>query len=113
MEQMAALSFNQSGAGRGIGHQGHGPPPPTAPFAPNRFGRNNYVGRGGQDHSGRGGQGSGRGRGPGRGPPEFIAGRAPPIMPLMVGRAPTLFLFALYLRTTCHSSCVGQGPSRS
>ena len=111
MEQMAALLFNQSDAGRGIGRQGHGLPPPTAPFAPNGFGRNNYSGRGGQDHSGRGGQGRGRGRGRGRGPPAFIAGRAPPIMPLTAGRAPTLF--ASYLRTMSHSSCVGQGPSRA
>ena len=77
------------------------------------FGHIAYGGRGGQDYDSRCGQGRGRGRGRERDPPAFIAGRAPPIMPLMVGRAPTLFLFALYLRTTCHSSCVGQGPSRS
>jgi hypothetical protein len=91
MEQMAALSFNQSNAGRGIRRQGRGPPqppatfapngfPPPAPFAPNRFGRTNYGGRGGQ--------GRGRGRGCGRGPPAFNAGRAPPITSIMAWRAP-------------------------
>ncbi len=55
MEQMAALSFNQSDVGRSIGRQGRGPPPPTAPFAPNGFGRNTYRGHGGQDYCGRGG----------------------------------------------------------
>ena len=69
MEQMVALLFNQSDAGRGIGRQGRGPPPPTAPFAPNGFGRNTYGGCVGQ--------GPGRGRGRGRGPPAFIAGCAP------------------------------------
>ena len=69
MEQMAALLFDQSDAGQGIGRQGRGPPPLTAPFAPNGFGRNTYGGRGGQ--------GCGRGRGRGRGPPAFIAGHAP------------------------------------
>ena len=44
MEQMAALSFNQSDAGRDIGCQRRGPPPPPAPFAPNGFGRTNYGG---------------------------------------------------------------------
>jgi hypothetical protein len=59
MEQMAALSFNQSNVGPGIRQQGRGPPqppatfapngfPPPAPFAPNRFGRTNYGGRGEQ-----------------------------------------------------------------
>jgi hypothetical protein len=59
MEQMAALSFNQSNTGRGIRQQGRGPPqspatfapngfPPPAPFTPNGFGRTNYGGRGGQ-----------------------------------------------------------------
>ncbi len=80
MEQMAALSFNQSNAGCGIGRQGRGPPPPLAPVAPNRFRRTNY--------SGRGGQGRGRGRNRGRGPPAFNVGRAPPIMPFTAGRAP-------------------------
>jgi hypothetical protein len=91
MEQMAALSFNQSNAGPGIGRQGHGPPPPPAtfalngfpppaPFAPNGFGCTNYGGHGGQ--------GQGRGRGCGRGPPAFNAGRAPPITYIMAGRAP-------------------------
>jgi hypothetical protein len=88
MEQMAALLFNQSDAGWGIGRQGRDPPLPTAPFAPNGFGRNTYSGRGGQDYSGRGGQGRRRGCGRGRGPPAFIAGRASPIMPLTAGREP-------------------------
>jgi hypothetical protein len=39
MEQMAALSFNQSDAGRGIGRQGRGQFQPPAPFTPTRFGR--------------------------------------------------------------------------
>ena len=47
MEQMAALLFNQSDAGRGIGRQGCGPPPPAAPCAPHGFGRNPYDGHGG------------------------------------------------------------------
>ena len=47
MEQMAALLFNQSDAGRGIGRQGRGPPPPAAPFAPHGFGHNPYYGHGG------------------------------------------------------------------
>jgi hypothetical protein len=38
MEQIAALSLNQSNAGRGIGRQGRGPSPPGAPFAPIQFG---------------------------------------------------------------------------
>jgi len=80
MDQMAALLFNQSDAGRGIGQQGRGPPPPVAPFAPHRFGCNPYGGRSVQ--------GCGRGQGRGRGPPAFVAGRAPPIMPLTAGRAP-------------------------
>ena len=88
MEQLAALLFNQSDAGRGIGRQGRGPPPPTAPFAQNGLGRNTYGGRGGQDYGGHGGPGCGRERGRGRSPPAFIARRAPPIMPLMAGRAP-------------------------
>jgi hypothetical protein len=88
MEQMTALSFNQSNTGCGIGCQGRGWPPPTAPFAPNGFGRNTYGGRGGQDYGDRGGQGRGRGWGRGRGPPAFIAGCAPPIMPIRAGRAP-------------------------
>jgi len=45
MEQMAALLFNQSD---GIGRQGRGLPPPTAPFAPQGFGCNTHDGRGGQ-----------------------------------------------------------------
>ena len=80
MEQMAALLFNQSIAGQGIGQQERGSPSPMAPFTPHGFGRNPYGGRSGQ--------GCGRGRSRSRGPPAFIAGRAPPIMPLMAGRAP-------------------------
>ncbi len=37
MEQMAALSFNQSDAGRGIGHPGRGQPQTPAQFTPNGF----------------------------------------------------------------------------
>ena len=88
MEQMTALLFNQSNNGRSIGRQGCGPPPPMAPFAQNGFGCNTYGGRSGQDCGGHRGQGRGCGRGRGCGPPEFIAGRAPPIMPLTAGRAP-------------------------
>ena len=80
MEQMAALSFNQNDAGRDIGRQRRGSPPPPAPFAPNGFGRTNY---GGRDSQGRG-----RGRGRGRGPPVFTAGHGPPIISIMAGRAP-------------------------
>jgi hypothetical protein len=80
MEQMAALSFNQSNAGHGIRRQGRGPPPTPAPFAPNGFGRTNYGGRGGK--------GQGRGRGPGQGLPAFNAGRAPPITSITAWRAP-------------------------
>ena len=80
MAQMAALLFNQSNAGRGIGRQGCGPPPPTAPFAPQGFRCNPYGGRSGQGH--------GRGRGRDHGPPAFIAGHAPTIMPHTAGRAP-------------------------
>jgi hypothetical protein len=88
MEQMTALLFNQSNNGRSIGRQGCGPPPPMAPFAQNGFGCNTYGGRSGQDYGGHRGQGRGCGRGRGCGPPAFIAGRAPPIMPLTAGRAP-------------------------
>jgi hypothetical protein len=41
IKQLAALSFNQSVAGRGIGRQGRGPPP-QALFAPIQFGGNNF-----------------------------------------------------------------------
>jgi len=86
MEQMAALSFNQSDAGRGIGCQGRGQPLPPAPFTPNGLGRGgqfattpNGFGRGG-------GQGQGRGRGP---PPGFnTGGHGPPIMSITTGRTP-------------------------
>jgi len=84
MEQMAALSFNQSDAGRGIGRPGRGQPQPPAPFTPNGFGR------GGQFYPhrfGRGGQGRGRGRGHGRGPPGFATGHGPPIMTITAGWA--------------------------
>ena len=80
MEQMVALFFNQSNAGRGIGRQGHDPPPPPAPVAPNRFGCTNYGGRGGQ------GRGCGRNRG--RGPPTFNAGCASPITLFTAEREP-------------------------
>jgi len=87
MEQMAALSFNQSDAGRGIGCQGCQPQPP-APFTPNGLARGgqfapNVFGRGG-------GQGQGRGRGCGRGPPPGFntGGRGPPIMLVTTGRTP-------------------------
>ena len=86
MEQMAALSFNQSDAGRGIGRPGRGQPQQPAPFTPNGFGR------GGQfapQVFGRGGQGRGRGRGRGRGPPpEYATGRGPPITTIIAGRGP-------------------------
>ncbi len=62
MEQMAALSFNQSNAGRGIGRPGRGQPQPPAPFTPNGF-KNG---------------GQGRGRGCGHDPPGFATGRGPP-----------------------------------
>jgi hypothetical protein len=80
MEQMVALSFNQSNAGRGIGQQRRGPPPPPATFAPNGFRRTNYGGRGGQRR--------GRGCGCGRDPPAFNTGRAPPITYITARRAP-------------------------
>ena len=68
MEQMAALSFNQSDAGRGIACPGRGQPQQQATFSPNGFGR--------------GGQGRGRGRGRGWG----TGGRGPPIMLFTAGR---------------------------
>ncbi len=83
IEQLAALSFNQSIAGRGIGRQGPGPPP-QALFAPIQFEGNNFGSRGGQ------GGGRGQGRGRGRGPPAFTAGRAPPLMTITAGRTPAL-----------------------
>jgi hypothetical protein len=57
MEQMAALSFNQNDAGRGIGRQRRSPPTPPAPFSPNGFGRGGQFAPNG---FGRGGQGRGR-----------------------------------------------------
>ena len=84
MEQMAALSFNQSDAGRGISPPGRGQPQPPAPFTPNGFGRGGQF----SPHGfGRGGQGRGRGRGHGRGPPGFTTGRGPPIMTITAGWA--------------------------
>jgi hypothetical protein len=71
IEQLAALSINQSNARQGIRCHGCGPPCPPAPFAPNQFGRNNFGSRGGQ--------GLRRGWGRGHGPPAFNAGRAPPL----------------------------------
>jgi hypothetical protein len=74
MEQMAALSFNQSNAGCSIGHPGRSQPQPPAPFTPNGFGS--------------GGQGKGRGCRHGCGPPGFATGRGPPIRSITAGRAP-------------------------
>ncbi len=82
MEQMAALSFNQSNAGQGIGCQRRSPPPPGAPFVPIQFRGNNFGGQGGQ------GCGRGRGCGCGRGPPAFTARRTPPLMSITAGRVP-------------------------
>jgi hypothetical protein len=80
---MAALSFNQSDVGQGIGRQRRSPPPPPgAPFAPIQFGGNNLGGRGGL------GRGRGRRRGCGQGPPAFTACRTPPLMSIMAGRVP-------------------------
>jgi hypothetical protein len=45
MEQMAALLFNQSNAGQGIGCQRRSPPPPGAPFAPIQFRDKNFGGQ--------------------------------------------------------------------
>jgi hypothetical protein len=84
MEQMAALSFNQSDAGRGIGHPGRGQPQPPAPFTPIGFGRGGHFAPNG---FGRGGQGRGCGRGRGHGPPGFATGRGPPITTITAGRA--------------------------
>jgi hypothetical protein len=81
IKQLAALSFNQSVAGQGIGRQGRGPSP-QAPFAPIQFGGNIFGSRGGQ------GRGRGQGRECGRGPPAFTAGHAPPPMTITAGRTP-------------------------
>ena len=87
MEQMAALSFNQSDAGRGIGRPGRGQHQQPAPFTPNGFGRGGQFSPQG---FGRGaGQGRGRGRGRGRGPPPgYATGRGPPITTIIAGRGP-------------------------
>jgi hypothetical protein len=85
MEQMAALSFNQSDAGRGIGRQGRGLFQYPAPFTPTGFGRGGHAAPTGY---GRGGQGRGRGRGRGRGPPGFGTGRGPPFTTITTGRTP-------------------------
>ena len=85
MEQMAALSFNQSDAGRGIGRQGRGQFQQQAPFTPTGFGR------GGQATTtgfGRGGRGRGRGQGRGRGPHTFATGRGPPFTTIITGGTP-------------------------
>ena len=85
MEQMAALSFNQSDAGRGNGRPaGRGQFQPPAPFIPNGFGRG---GQAAPNRFGRGGQGRGRGRGRGRGPPGFATGRGPPFTTITAGQA--------------------------
>jgi hypothetical protein len=81
IEQLAALSFNQSVASQGIGRQGRGPPP-QALFAPIQFGGNTFGSHGGQGH------GCGRGQGRGRSPPTFTAGSAPPLMTITAGRIP-------------------------
>jgi hypothetical protein len=85
MEQMAALSFNQSDAGRGIGRQGRGQFQPPASFTPTGFGRGGQAAPTG---FGRGGQGQGRGRGRGRGPPGFAIRRGPPFTTITAGRTP-------------------------
>jgi hypothetical protein len=88
MEQMAALSFNQSDAGHGIGRQGRGQPQPPAPFTPNGLGRGGQFAPNGFGRGGWQGQGCGCGRGHGP-PPGFITGgRGPPIMSIMAGRTP-------------------------
>ena len=87
LEQMAALSFNQSDAGCGIGRPaGRGQLQPPAPFTPNGFGRGGHFAPNG---FGSGGQGQGRGHGCGRdcGPPGFATGRGPPITTITAGRA--------------------------
>jgi hypothetical protein len=86
MEQMAALSFNQSDAGRGIGRPaGRGQFQPPAPFTPTGFGRGGQAAPTG---FGRAGLGRGRGRGRGRGPPGFATGRGPPFTTITTGRTP-------------------------
>ena len=72
MEQMAALSFHQSNAGRGIGRPGRGQPQTPTPFTLNGFGNG----------------GQGRGRECGCGPPGFATGHGPPIRSIMAERAP-------------------------
>ncbi len=81
IKQLAALSFNQSYAGQGIGCQGRSPPP-QALFAPIQFGGNNFGSHGGQ------GCGREQGRGHGHGPPAFTPGLANPLMTITAGRAP-------------------------
>ena len=85
MEQMAALSFNQSDAGRGIGRQGRGQFQQQAPFTPTGFGRGGQVTTTG---FGRGGRGRGRGQGRGRGPHTFATGRGPPFTTIITGGTP-------------------------
>ena len=85
MEQMAALSFNQSDAGRGIRRPaGRGQFQPPAPFTTIRFGRGGQVAPNGSE---RGGQGRGRGCGRGLGPPGFATGRGPPFTTITAGQA--------------------------
>jgi len=87
IEQMAALSFNQSNAGRGIGRPaGHGQCQPPAPFTPIGFGRGKHLAPNVFGHGGQG-QGQGRGHGCGRGPPGFATGCGPPITTITAGRA--------------------------
>ncbi len=86
MEQMAALSFNQSDAGRGIGRPaGRGQFQPLAPITPTGFGRGGQTAPTG---FGRAGLGRGRGRGRGRGPPGFATRRGPPFTTITAGRTP-------------------------
>jgi len=88
MEQMAALSFNQSDAECGIGRQGHGQPQLPAPFTPNGLGRGGQFAPSGFGRGG--GQGQGCGHGRGRGPPSGFntGGRGHPIMLIMARRTP-------------------------
>ena len=86
MEQMAALSFNQSDAGRGIGRQGRGQLQPPAQFTHSGYGRGGQAAPNGFRRGG--GQGRGRGRGRGQGPPGFATGHGPPFTTVTAGRAP-------------------------
>ena len=95
MEQMAALSFNQSDAGRGIGRQGCGQFQPPAPFTPTGFGRGGQAAPNGFGRRGQG-QGQGRGQGRGRGPPGFATRCGPPFTTITAGWAPGYIIIELY-----------------